>query len=540
MERPFRKGPFQSLDLSQRTLWAHLGVILFVSGAYESLFIHHGIAWLFDEGWPLYAAKQLHEGGVLYRDVFFPFPPGHLLPAWIAYALDPPGIIFARTIYAGFSLALSLALYLLGRRLMPARFALLGALLLAIAAPRSHLAHLLFGYRFLVFSVLALLAFSAYQAYQRTRNGRALVVAGVLTGVALYFRLTPAFAVACAIGVAITATSREPRSWLQGWLRYGAGVLVVVIPLALYLHSTVGLDAVWREVVVRIIGLQQLQSKPIPAFVTAGDVTRVSIYQNFVPIQYWGFMLMYGGYLIALAGKWRQSIRDRSEFPHALLLAVVIWGAIYLLRTLGRSDEHHLTSALPPACLLIAHATHLAFARVSRAALQVRLRGRLGETVLIVGVLASWIFLQGSDLYLSASLRGVHPIPALGEEVYIADSKLAARLGQKIEAIRRLTRPGDTVLDLSNAPLLHAVTGRNGPGYIDVITPGVFMNQDEERRLIARLDAKPPAVVIWPEHDFDWMPSRSIRVTAPLLTAWVREHYRPEQGRRSQILVPRL
>ena len=50
---------------SRRTLWTHLLVLFAVSAGYESLFIHHGIAWLFDEGWPLYAAAQLQAGGVV-------------------------------------------------------------------------------------------------------------------------------------------------------------------------------------------------------------------------------------------------------------------------------------------------------------------------------------------------------------------------------------------------------------------------------------------------------------------------------------------
>ena len=43
---------------------------------------------------------------------------------------------------------------------MSPNLALLAALLLAVAAPLSHRAQLLFGYRYLVFSVLALLAFA--------------------------------------------------------------------------------------------------------------------------------------------------------------------------------------------------------------------------------------------------------------------------------------------------------------------------------------------------------------------------------------------
>ena len=127
--------------------WWHLLVVVLVSAGYESLFVGHGISWLFDEGWPLYAAVRLHAGGVLYGDVSFIFPPGHLLSAWLAYFIEPPGIVLARIFYAGFSVALSCAIYLLGTRITKPSYALLGALLLAIAAQRSHLTHLVFGYR---------------------------------------------------------------------------------------------------------------------------------------------------------------------------------------------------------------------------------------------------------------------------------------------------------------------------------------------------------------------------------------------------------
>jgi len=102
---------------------SHLLLLLAVSVGWEWLFLHAGINKL-DEGWTLYAAKRLHEGAVLYRDVLFVFPPGHLLSAWIGYALDPPGIVVARIIYAAFNVALCIALYFLGRRLLPASFAL--------------------------------------------------------------------------------------------------------------------------------------------------------------------------------------------------------------------------------------------------------------------------------------------------------------------------------------------------------------------------------------------------------------------------------
>jgi len=512
----------------------HVLLIVVASAAYESLFVHHGIAWLFDEGWPLYAAKLLHEGGTLYADIFFPFPPGHLLPAWVAYALDPPGIILARIFYSAFTVALCVAVYFLGRRLTSARFALLAALLLAFAAPRSHLSHLLFGYRYLVFSVCALVAFAAYL---QSRDRRAMVLAGFLTGVALYFRLTPAFAVGCGVGVAVMAADRSPRQWLRDWGLYAAGIMVVLVPMLIWFASTVGLGEVWRELVVRIIALQALQSMPIPPFVWPDGLDRQRIFQSFVPVQYWMFIALYAGYGIVLLARWIRCASRREPFVHALLLAVVIWGGIYLLRTLGRSDEHHLTSAIPPACLLLAHFVGLPFGSTHSRPSGARHAVAWGACAVVLG---GWVFLQGSDLYLSAFRRGLYPLRTLQGEIKISSKRQAAALDLKISTIRESTQPGDIMLDLTNAPLLHVVTDRNGPGFIDVVTPGVFLNEAEQRELIGRMELRPPALVLWPDHHFDWMPSRSLGVTAPLVAQWVHAHYRP-MGKRplSKMLVPR-
>ena len=113
-------------------LWWHVLLIVAASAGYEALFLDRSNGELFDEGWPLYAAMRLQAGGVLYRDVFFLFPPGHVLPAWLAYWLDPPGVVLARGIYAAFNVALCAALYFLAGRIMPARYALFSALLVAV------------------------------------------------------------------------------------------------------------------------------------------------------------------------------------------------------------------------------------------------------------------------------------------------------------------------------------------------------------------------------------------------------------------------
>lgn len=516
-------------------LW-HILLIMVVSGWYELLFVHHGIGWLYDEGWPLYAAMKLHKGGVLYLDVFFLFPPGQLLPAWVAYALDPPGVILARYLYAGFALAACLVLYLLGRRLMRPNFALLAALLVAVAAPRSHLLHLLFGYRFLLFSVLALLAFAARL---RTGDRRWMVAAGVWAGLALCFRLTPAFAVVCGVAIGVMSADRDWRSWLRDWGLYALGTLLILAPVLVWLASGPGLEAAWREIVIRILPLQWMQGKPVPEMVFPTSWNRQLIYEWFVPVQYWLYTIMYGAYAAVLMGVWFWSLKQRRGFEHSLLLAVVIWGGIFFIRTLGRSDEHHLTSALPPACLLLAHMSGAAFT-----ALQSRWRAadgwrRFAEAFACTSVLAVWVFLQGSDLYLDREKRGIHPLQCLDGAVFVERERDAKQLDWKVKTIVESTRPGDTILDLTNAPLLHVLTDRNGPGYGDVVTPGVFANPDDERAFVERLEQAPPALVIWPSHPFDWMRSRSITVIAPRVSRWVMEHYERPDRRRGDFILSR-
>jgi len=536
-----RAQPADVSSLGRASGW-HLLTIVVVSVSFQALFIRHGIAWMFDEGWPLYAAMQLQAGGVLYGDVLFPFPPGHLASAWIAYAVDPPGILLARMLYAGFGVALCVASYGLARRITTPTFALLAALLIALAAPRSHLSHLLFGYRYLVFSVLALLAFGwRLQADEPRDAGRRMLLSGALAGVALLFRLTPAFAVSCGIGLAVMTTSRAWRDWLRDWLGYALGLSVVCLPALAFFASTVGLEALWHEVVTRIVALQSAQSLESPALSLlprSGD--RGDVYRWFVGLQYRAYIVLYAGYALGLGALWLRAWRQRRHFEHALLLAIVVWGGLYLLRALGRSDDHHLMSALPPVCLVLAHGLGelvqrgLDLARASR-----RTRAGVGAGVCAI-VLSLWVYAMRVDFYLPEENRGVIPLQSTGGAIAVTTPQVARRIDNLVETIRRTTRPDDIILDMTGAPLLHPLSGRRGPGGIDVLTPGIFLDAAEEQAFVARLQRAPPVLVIWPLQDFDGRPERSIERTAPVLSDWVREAYR-EVGRidRYRLLRPR-
>lgn len=503
-----------------RSTFAHLLVLAVVSITFELSFVGTNLN-LIDEGWPLYAAMQLHQGGTLYDDVFFVFPPGHLLVAYIAYAIDPPGVVVARLLYAAFDVAMVFALYFLGRRLMPARYALFGSLLLSVAAETAHHQQLLFGYRYLAVSALALILFARW--LERPRAGW-LLASGAVTGLMLAIRLDPAFAVACAVGIGLLASSRDPRIWFRAGSLYAAGLVIAVAPVLFWLTRSVSLDVVWLESVVRPVAMTQLQSLSPRALSWLPEAaTRNSIHEWFLAIQFRFWNLFYAAYLIGIAVAWWRDFRAGRAFHDPLLAVVVTWGGIFFIRSFGRSDGPHLYSAIPPICLLVAHAGWLGVGVLQR-------RGgwpigRRTRAATAAVVLATWIFLMGSDRIFLPGHIGRQPLVGLDERIGVRPDSGLDRVAEHVQTIRRLTRPDDTILDLSASSLFHVLSGRRGPGYADVVMPGTFLSEAEERAFVARLDAKPPALVIFPGWLFDNRKDRAVQNSSPILWQWVRERY---------------
>ena len=508
-------------------LW-HLPLLLVIGAAYHFQYTQSGLN-LMDEGWVLSAGRALHNGWTMYDDLFWVFPPGHALAGWIGWAIDPPGHVVARWIYAGFELALVATLYFLGRTFMPAGFSLLGALLLVTAAPDSHGAQFLFGYRYLVWTALALLCFE-----RRLATGRRawLLWAGVLVGVAVCFRTTPAFAAGCAIGFGVIFATRDWRVWLRDWTWFGGGILLVLVPVLAYFAMGVGLGAVWENVFVRAVVMTAKQAKPLPDLVWPDAFTvRQPVKVWFSAFQFRLHPTLYLSYALALGALYVRALRARRPFPHAVLLAVVIWGGLFFLRSLGRSDWGHLESALPPFCLLLAHASF-----VGLRALPLGPGGPRATAELAFGaaLLAGWVYLQGSDLPFRPA-NSLVAMRAAEPNVRVA-AKAAQRLDSRIREIRKWAPPGQIILDLSASPGFYALADRDGPGYLDLVMPGTFLDEADELEFIRRLERNPPRVIIWPSKPFDRSKLRGLEWTAPHLRVWVHNRYQ-RRGRDDGIRV---
>lgn len=498
-------------------MWIHVIALVALSAGFESLFLHRGLNAI-DEGWPLYAAMRLHEGGVLYQDTFFVFPPGHLLASWLAYAWSPPGVILARIISAGFNVSLVVALYFLGRRLMPPVVALLGCAMLAVAAPDSHGAHYLFGYRYLLWSALAMLCFA-----QRLQDGdrRWMIAAGVFAGINLVFRLSPAPAVIAGIVVGIAAAERDWRSWWADASRLALGFAVVVLPVAVWLAASAGWESIWREVIVRPLSMTDLQSFTVPALELPTRWNRWEIRTFFVNFQFRLYVVMYAGYAAVLGWQLIRALKARQPFRSPLLLAVVAWGGIFFLRSFGRADEAHLDSALPVQCLLLAYAVGIPL----KDALNRPGLARGLASACLIAFFSIWVFLIASDRYVTDPSPVRRSVRSLDSETAVSPKERLRVFDRLVGQMRAKAAPGEVVLDLSSSPLLHVVSQRSGPGWADVVQPGSFLSPVEEHAFVSVLEASPPVLVIMPLWNYDNMPSRAIAKFAPELVRWVLERY---------------
>jgi hypothetical protein len=379
----------------------------------------------------------------------------------------------------------------------------------------------------MAFSLVSMLLFA-----RRLEGGpRSLFFwSGLACGIGFCVRLD-SLAAAAAIGVGSLVTARTWRESIEDGLLFGAGALLAIVPVALWVLVEAGPQSAWIEIFVRPVEMTRLQSLPMPTLAPPEKWVQPLIGRWFAAIQFRLFLALYALYAIAVTRSWWQARRRGERTPEPLLLVLVVFGAAYFTRTLGRSDEAHLDSALPPAYLLLAHA-------LWRANALLRVPPRL-VPVLLALVFAGWTYMLGTA-FVIRSERGTRPL-------VFSNGEITAKVwgGKAIdwvvgEMLRR-TRPGDVVLDLTSSPMVHVLADRNGPGGADIIMPGTFLDAEEERVFIERLERSPPRLVLWPVHPFDRHESdRRFAVFQPVLADWVRTRYEPgPKFGRFRLMLPR-
>ena len=155
----------------------------------------------------------------------------------------------------------------------------------------------------------------------------------------------------------------------------------------------------------------------------------------------------------------------------------------------------------------------------------------------------AWLFIQGMDRNFDVWDRGLVPMRAGIASQDLKPTVEAIELERLLGSIESRSQPGDTLLDLSASPLLYVLADRQSVGGFDIFMPGTFTSSQEEVAFVQRLEASPPALIIWPGWAFDSRRDRAVQRTAPLVSRWALDHYAPidakSQSNRFVLLAPK-
>ncbi len=491
--------------------------------AYQAVLFREGVG-LIDEGHLANGARRLAAGEVLYRDVYTVYPPASFhVVAWLFDRLGTQ-LLVVRGFHVAMTLALAALVFAAARRLMERPFAFLAGALVALTGWHVILEGCHYAYLYGAVPMAALLLL-ARAGEQGTPSRGALIGIGVLSALALAFRLEPAVGLGLA-GTAVIA-AREGlgrRTFVQlGWIV--VGVLAVVLPIGAAYAVQGALGELLRAVFWTSFG-QYLQggefNLPMPALeLLPQEWSRRGLRRWFIG---WEFRLPVVLYAAAIVGFVRAELHRRrtapgEAIPNATLerLALALFGAVLYLRATGRSDYYHLAPILFPAYLLGADA----LARGWRRVMGERRSGLAHAFVALV--LIGSLGLHEFDLAIRRHREG-------GKIEILPGGPLVERnqaLDDLVADLRQRTRPGEPIVVLPWYPVLYFLADRPNPTRFDWLFPGYLTDEAAVAAFIDAIDRSAARVVVYSPISIDGLPDRSLAAFAPEIDRYLLRRFKP-------------
>jgi hypothetical protein len=167
--------------------------------------VRFGVPNLYDEAYQALGAVRILEGYVPYRDFTYSYPPGEIVVLALAFRVfGEPSLLVSRVLGMATDAAVAACLYLLARRLVPPRWALVPPLVFTLwrggsMPPGMHQAGKSLALLLGLVALLFVLECSWQRRARRSGNVLAGVIAGVSAGGAIAIRLDTGAAMAVAI-----------------------------------------------------------------------------------------------------------------------------------------------------------------------------------------------------------------------------------------------------------------------------------------------------------------------------------------------------
>ncbi len=435
-------------------------------------------------------------------------------------------------------------IYSLGRKIMPAGFALLAALFM-LSAPSMYYN------RFYTFFVI--LNLYCLVNLLEKRNLASLAGLGAAIFVSSFFKFEVtlfSILISLTLLALLFFTTSEPLNFRfipntssterSPKVYYGVGAAIVIL-FTLYL----GQDGYFIKVFKLVVDAHEVWGNPFPDFFPFfALLEEVGIHQMFERVLFYLPLVTYGMVAVHLL----RSLLIEKEPQFYIVLAILLFGICAFGLVIWRAGFDNLLRTLPPFYLLFCYLLYRGRAKIlslqkCSGEQEGGLLTRLPLNLLTVFLPFLFFFEMNTHHGFYAGSIGAMKLetaPLSLDKVDVYTSPEEAKwIETVVKKINLYSNKGDAILALPLNPIFYFLSDRVNPTPYEWVLPGM-LEEDKELKLVTLLKSKLPEIVIYVDIAIDGREERRLSSYSPHLYKFLIQHYTlKEMVGYFQILVPK-
>jgi hypothetical protein len=434
-----------------------------------------------------------------------------------------------------------LMIYSIGRKIMPAGFALLAAFCM-LSAPSMYYNRF---YTFFVVLNLYLIT-----NFLEKRNLASLAWLGVGIFLSAYFKFeVTLFSILISLTVLALLLSQKcwdlhflPEKGTSSSKAYylAGGVSVVVIGFAIYL----GQDGYFTQVFKLVVNAHEVWGNPFPEiFPFLVLLKEVGVHQMFERALFYLPIFTYG--VVAVLLFYQLILKKRTfHIDNLMVIAVLLFGVCAFGLVIWRAGFDNLLRTLAPFYLLFCYLLYrIRMLSFRDAAGQYGFFTRLSLNLLTVFLPFLFYFEMNTHHGFYAGSIGAIKLEttrlSLDKVDVYTNPQEAKWIKEVVEKINLYSQKGDTILALPLNPVFYFLSDRVNPTPYEWVLPGM-LEEEKEKQLVKLLKNRPPKLVVYVDIAIDGKEERRLSRYAPRLYEFLVENYSfQEQVGFFQILLPK-
>lgn len=438
-----------------------------------------------------------------------------------------------------------LMLYSIGRKIMPAGFALLAALFM-FSAPSMYYN------RFYTFFVVLNLYLIINFLDKRNLTSLAGLGAGVFLSAFFKFEVTFFSILISLVMMALVFSQRHwhfhfiskkknPHTPFKNYYLVG-GIAITTFVFAIYL----GQDGYFIKVFKMVIDAHKVWGNPFPEiFPFLALLKEVGYHQMFERVLFYLPILTCG---VVTALLFYQLVLKKEVFriDHLIIISILLFGVCAFGLVIWRAGFDNLLRTLPPFYLLFCYLLYRIRKKILSFQDPIDQKGtftRLPLNLLTVFLPFLFYFEMNTHHGFYAGSIGALKIETTHlslDKVNVYTNPAEAKwIVEVIEKINLYSQTGDAILALPLNPIFYFLSDRVNPTPYEWLLPGM-LEKKKEAELVTLLEKRPPKVVIYVDIAIDGKEERRLSQYAPQLYKFLLENYMfQEQVGFFQILLPK-